>query len=131
MQSVCGAYELLFWDVSKLTRLPDGATQLKDEKWATYTVKLGWWVQGVFPPACDGSHVNGVDRTKDEKIIVTADDWGLVNLYKNPCMKVNNINLLRAERLILTEHTHPMWYGRSSTKAIHTFTRWVVMIRRL
>ena len=25
---------------------------------------------------------------KDEKIILTADDWGLVNLYKYPCLKV-------------------------------------------
>jgi hypothetical protein len=88
MQSVCGAYELLFWNVDNLQQLTGGATMLRDERWASYTVKLGWWVQGVFPPATDGSHVNGVDRTKDEKVIVTADDWGLVNLYKNPCMKV-------------------------------------------
>jgi len=96
IQSVCGAYELLFWNVEKLSQMTDGATQLKDERWATYTVKLGWWVQGVFPPACDGSHVNGLDRSKDEKIIVTADDWGLVNLYKNPCMKGGKANSYRA-----------------------------------
>ena len=88
MQSVCGAYELLFWNVDNLSQLTGGGTAFRDEHWATYTVKLGWWVQGVFPAYCDGSHDNGVDRTKDEKLVVTADDWGLVNIYRNPCMKV-------------------------------------------
>jgi len=62
IQSNCGAYEYLFFDVNARKQVKSGATQLKDEKWATYTVKLGWWVQGIFPPATDGSHVNGVDR---------------------------------------------------------------------
>ncbi len=38
-----------------------------------------------------GTHVNGVDRTKDSKHVVIADDWGLVNLYKYPCLKVKKI----------------------------------------
>jgi WD40 repeat protein len=65
LQSVCGAYELLFWKVDDLKQITDGATLLRDEKWATYTVKIGWPVQGIFPPATNGTHVNGVDRTKD------------------------------------------------------------------
>lgn len=64
----------------------DGATALRDEPWATYTVKLGWYVQGVFPPGTDGSHINGVDRSKGKDLIATADDYGLVNLYRNPCL---------------------------------------------
>ena len=62
IQSNCGAYELLFFDVEKMSQIQSGGTQLKDEKWATYTVKIGWWVQGIFPPNTSGDHVNGVDR---------------------------------------------------------------------
>lgn len=96
IQSVCGAYELLFWNVNSLSQIASGASQFRDQHWSTYTVKLGWWVQGVFPPATDGTHVNGVDRTKDEKIILTADDWGLVNLYRNPCLKGAKAKSFRA-----------------------------------
>jgi len=64
IQSNCGAYELLFFDVNGSKQIQSGASQLRDEKWATYTVKLGWWVQGIFPPAMSGDHVNGVDRNR-------------------------------------------------------------------
>ena len=57
---------------------------LCDEKWHTFTCKLGWPVKGIFPSGTDGSHINGVDRSNDEKVFATADDWGLVNLYRNP-----------------------------------------------
>ena len=60
---------------------------LKDEKWATYSVKLGWWVQGIFPPATSGNHVNGVDRNHSKDIIATGDNWGFVNLYRNPALR--------------------------------------------
>lgn len=62
-----------------------GATNTKDKEWASQTTKLGWYVNGVFPKGTDGSHVNGVDRSMDEKCILTGDDWGLVNIYRNPC----------------------------------------------
>lgn len=86
IQSNCGAYELLFFDVENGTRMPGGATALRDEQWNTFTNKLGWPVQGVFPPGTDGSHVNGVDRSKGKGVFATADDYGLVNLYRNPCL---------------------------------------------
>lgn len=50
-------------------------------------MKLGWWVQGIFPKEMSGDHVNGVDRNKGKNIIATGDDWGLVNLYNNPALK--------------------------------------------
>lgn len=87
IQSNCGAYELLFFDVESCKQLPSGATQLRDQKWATYTCKLGWCVQGIFPPATSGCHVNGVHRNKAEDVIATGDDWGFVNLYGNPNSK--------------------------------------------
>ena len=72
-----------------------GATELRDEKWASFTVKLGWPVQGVFPPGTDGSHVNGVDRSKACDVFASADDYGLVNLYRNPCLEGAKANSYR------------------------------------
>ena len=87
IQSNCGAYEYLFFDVRSRNQLKSGASMLKDEAWSTYTVKLGWWVQGIFPPSKSGNHVNGVDRSHEKNIIATGDDWGFVNLYRNPALK--------------------------------------------
>ena len=87
LHSNCGAYEYLFFDVESKDQIKSGASQLKDEKWASYTVKLGWWVKGIFPKATSGDHVNGVDRNHGEDVIATGDDWGLVNLYRNPALK--------------------------------------------
>lgn len=42
LHSNCGAYELLFWDCGSGKQLPGGATQFKDEDWATWTATLGW-----------------------------------------------------------------------------------------
>ena len=87
IHSNCGAYEYLFFDVNSCSQLKSGASQLKDEQWASYSVKLGWWVQGIFPRGKSGDHVNGVDRNHGKDIVATGDDWGFVNLYRNPVLK--------------------------------------------
>lgn len=86
IRSVCQAYELLFFTVDG-TQLTDGATTFRDEEYASQSCKLGWWVQGIFPPSTDGSHVNGVARNHAKNVIATGDDWGFVNLYRNPNAK--------------------------------------------
>ncbi|EAR94433.2 HELP domain protein (macronuclear) [Tetrahymena thermophila SB210] len=96
IQSNCGAYEYLFFNAMDGQQLTAGASQLRDEKWQTFTCKIGWPVQGVFPPCTDGSHVNGVSRSHDESIISTSDDWGFVNLYRNPCLKSHKALSYRA-----------------------------------
>lgn len=48
LQSNCGAYELLFWDVRK-GRQQKSASAMKDVEWATWTCTLGWPVQGIWP----------------------------------------------------------------------------------
>lgn len=96
IQSNCGAYEYLFFNAMNGQQLTSGATQLKDEKWFTFTCKLGWPVQGIFPPGTDGTHVNGVDRSKSEEFFTTGDDWGLVNIYRNPNNKGSQCKSYRA-----------------------------------
>jgi len=44
-------------------------------------------VQGIFPPGCDGTHINSVSLSKDDLLIATGDDYGLLNLYRNPCLE--------------------------------------------
>jgi hypothetical protein len=42
LHSTCNAYELLFWDINTGKQLPSGATVFRDEKWASWTLPLGW-----------------------------------------------------------------------------------------
>jgi WD40 repeat protein len=87
IQSNCGAFEYLFFEAQNGNKLNNGSTALRDEQWATYTVKLGWWVQGIFPRETSSDHVNAVDRSNGNDMIITGDDWGFVNLYRNPAIK--------------------------------------------
>lgn len=86
LRSNCGAYELLFFNVPEKKRDPSGPSKTVECVWADQTCKLGWNVQGIFPAGCDGSHINSVAMTKDQKLIVSGDDYGLVCLYRNPLL---------------------------------------------
>jgi len=87
IQATCGAYEILFFDAMSGKQLSDGAESLRDEKWATWTSRIGWSVQGIYPSGVDGSHINGVDRSHSHELIATGDDWRLLNLMRYPCLK--------------------------------------------
>merc|ERR1712086_1052347 len=80
LRSVCGAYELLFWNVDAAKQDPSGASNTRETVWKSQSCKLGWAVQGIFPAGCDGSHVNSVCASTDGKLLATGDDWGLVNI---------------------------------------------------
>lgn len=47
--------------------------------------KFGWHVDGIFPSGCDATHINSVDASADGCLIATGDDFGLVNIFRNPC----------------------------------------------
>lgn len=91
IHSNCGAYELLFWEANG-KQVTGGATQLKDEEWYTWSVVIGWPVQGVYPPYADGTDINAVDRSKKKfgnneyQLIASADDFGMVKLLRYPCL---------------------------------------------
>ena len=98
LQSTCGAYELLFWDLNTGKQITAGATLLRDQLWATWTCNLGWPVQGIYPKCQDGTFVNAVDRsnfsvnntrmkddTKSPHLLATGNDDGKVCLYNYPC----------------------------------------------
>eukprot|EP00742_Colponemidia_sp_Colp-10_P006323 GILJ01006777.1.p1 GENE.GILJ01006777.1~~GILJ01006777.1.p1 ORF type:complete len:2262 (-),score=409.36 GILJ01006777.1:195-6980(-) len=87
LQTNCGAYELLFWDATTGAQLKGGATALKDTKWSTWTCVLGWPVQGIWPPAADGTDINAVCTAKRSKVLATADDFGKVKIFRYPCIE--------------------------------------------
>lgn len=83
--SNCTSYNILFFDVRAGKHNPSGASALRDETWESWTCSLGWPVQGIFPPCADGSDINSVDRSPDGTVLATADDFGMVKLFKYPC----------------------------------------------
>ena len=85
IRTSCGAYELLFFDVHNSAQVPGGASATTSVTWANHTVKFGWFVEGIFPPGTDGSHINIVEMSKEQTLIATGDDYGLVNVYRSPC----------------------------------------------
>jgi microtubule-associated protein-like 6 len=91
LQSNCGAYELLFWDLSseassqELVQIPS-ARKLRDVNWHTWTCTLGWPVQGIWPPCSDGTDINAVHRNHAGHLLATADDFGKVKVFRYPCV---------------------------------------------
>jgi microtubule-associated protein-like 6 len=87
IQSVSTSYQILYHDSATGNRQKQGATQNKDEKWASWTTTIGWPVQGIWPPCSKGSDVNSVDRCAKGDVLATADDFSKVKLFKYPCSK--------------------------------------------
>jgi microtubule-associated protein-like 6 len=84
-QSNSTSYDLLYHSISTGKQLPGGASAFKDEKWSTWTCPIGWPSQGIWPPCSSGDDINAVDRDKNRTVLVTADDFGKVKLFKYPC----------------------------------------------
>ena len=81
-------HELRFWDV------PTGeaisvASACRDLPWATNRVTLGYHCQGIFRNRADGTGVHAVDCSADGDLLVTADDSGLINLFRYPCVRAS------------------------------------------
>lgn len=83
LQTNSGDYELMFWEIPgcEQVKFP---TALKDTKWDSWTSTLGWPVQGVWPKHADGTDVNACCRSADGTVVATADDFGLVKLFRYP-----------------------------------------------
>jgi hypothetical protein len=58
--------------------------KLRDAEFATHTCVLGWAVKGIWAPGSDGTDVNSVCRSHSKTLLATADDNGLVKLFRFP-----------------------------------------------
>jgi echinoderm microtubule-associated protein-like 1/2 len=89
-RSLCGAYEKLYFNVLEKEFRNGGMSETKNLAWASTTIKKGWDVEGTRPLSEDGTHINSVDVSQDMKLIATSDDFGLLNIYRYPCMSVKH-----------------------------------------
>lgn len=76
----------MWLDVNSQKRIM--ASAAKDIDLATYTCILGFPVQGIWPGA-DYFDVNSTCRSNSRQVLATADDFGLVKLFKYPCVVEN------------------------------------------
>lgn len=81
-------------------------------EWNSGHAKFGWCVDGIFPSGTDGSHVNGVDFNEDNTLVATGDDYGLVNIFRNPCRIGSKPRSFRAH----SEHVVRVKFGRGNLK---------------
>eukprot|EP00595_Chromulina_sp_UTEXLB2642_P001802 CAMPEP_0196761886 /NCGR_PEP_ID=MMETSP1095-20130614/1198_1 /TAXON_ID=96789 ORGANISM="Chromulina nebulosa, Strain UTEXLB2642" /NCGR_SAMPLE_ID=MMETSP1095 /ASSEMBLY_ACC=CAM_ASM_000446 /LENGTH=2526 /DNA_ID=CAMNT_0042111955 /DNA_START=12 /DNA_END=7592 /DNA_ORIENTATION=- len=101
-QTNCQAGELLFGNAetgrqeTSATKLanynnnPENEEDSEQGYWITQTCKLGWSVQGIFGSNIDLSDINSVDRHHNFKVIATADDFGLVKVFRYPCIETTS-----------------------------------------
>lgn len=126
IRSVCGAHELLFFTVADFQQDPNGATNTKGTEWATNSNKYGWLVEGIFPSGTDGTHINGVDMTTDGQLIATGDDYGLVNVFRNPARLGHKPISLRghSEHVVRVQFLHNDAYLLSVGGYDQTLMQW-------
>lgn len=56
----------------------------RDLEWETQNGVLGFNVFGIWPENMDGTDINSCDRSRNQKLIVTGDDFGKVNIFSYP-----------------------------------------------
>ncbi|CAI2384659.1 unnamed protein product [Moneuplotes crassus] len=110
IHSVCGAHELLFFKVSDdgVEQDQSGASNTKGIKRHTSHAKYGWLVTRIFTAGTEGTHTNDVDFSHCGGLIATGDDYGLVNVWRNPARKGAKLISLRShsEHVFRTRFTH-------------------------
>ena len=50
-----------------------------------WTAPLGWPVLGAYPKHADATDINSVCKSSDSSLLATADQSGLVSLFRWPC----------------------------------------------
>ncbi|XP_045021777.1 echinoderm microtubule-associated protein-like 3 isoform X2 [Bubalus bubalis] len=85
IMSNSGDYEILYWDVAGGCKLLRNRYESRDREWATYTCVLGFHVYGVWPDGSDGTDINSLCRSHNERVVAVADDFCKVHLFQYPC----------------------------------------------
>ncbi|XP_052472688.1 echinoderm microtubule-associated protein-like 2 isoform X1 [Carassius gibelio] len=79
-----GDYEILFWEASSGKHVTS-VDAVRNLEWATSTCVLGFNVFGIWPEGADGTDINALCRSHDKNLLASADDFGKVHLFSNPC----------------------------------------------
>uniref|UniRef100_A0A8C8RE05 EMAP like 6 n=1 Tax=Pelusios castaneus TaxID=367368 RepID=A0A8C8RE05_9SAUR len=86
LQTNDGAGERLFYKMPSGKHLTN-KDEIKGIHWASWTCVIGPEVNGIWPKYTNITDVNSVDGNYNSTVIVTGDDFGLVKLFKFPCLK--------------------------------------------
>jgi microtubule-associated protein-like 6 len=78
-----GSYEELYFAIPNCKHSPSRPAV----DWNTWTCVLGSNVEGIWPPYSDKTDVNCCDRSPDNSLLVTGDDFGGVKLFPFPVKK--------------------------------------------
>uniref|UniRef100_A0A8C8RS51 EMAP like 3 n=1 Tax=Pelusios castaneus TaxID=367368 RepID=A0A8C8RS51_9SAUR len=87
IMSNSGDYEILYWDVAGGCKLLRNRFENRDREWASYTCVLGFHVFGVWPDGSDGTDINSLCRSHNERVVAVADDFCKVHLFQYPCAR--------------------------------------------
>ncbi|XP_021107471.1 echinoderm microtubule-associated protein-like 3 isoform X3 [Heterocephalus glaber] len=87
IMSNSGDYEILYWHVAGGCKLLRNRYESRDREWATYTCVLGFHVYGVWPDGSDGTDINSLCRSHNERVVAVADDFCKVHLFQYPCAR--------------------------------------------
>jgi len=87
-----GDYEILYWHMPKGVQIVR-SSECKDVAWDGWTGVLGFQATGVWYKGSDGTDVNSCEVTvvrgdagREERVIATGDDRGVVSLFKAPAL---------------------------------------------
>ena len=69
--------------------------ELTSIHWVSFTGVLGQEVNGIWEKYTDTNDVNAVDAYFEGECVVTGDDFGLVKLFKFPCLKKGKLPCLQ------------------------------------
>lgn len=94
IMSNSGDYEILYWDVTNGCKLLRNRYESRDREWATYTCVLGFHVYGVWPDGSDGTDINSLCRSHNERVVAVADDFCKVHLFQYPCARAKAPSLM-------------------------------------
>ncbi|XP_060556828.1 echinoderm microtubule-associated protein-like 2 isoform X5 [Ruditapes philippinarum] len=91
LRSNSGDYEVLYW-TAKNCKQETQKDDVRNLDWATNNCTLSFASVGVWPDGADGTDINNCavshqDDSKRERLIVSADDFGKVNLYSYPSIQ--------------------------------------------
>ncbi|XP_062872674.1 echinoderm microtubule-associated protein-like 2 isoform X2 [Trichomycterus rosablanca] len=79
-----GDYEILYWEASTGKHITS-ADVVRNLEWASSTCVLSFSVFGIWPDGADGTDINAVCRSNNRSVLASADDFGKVRLFSNPC----------------------------------------------
>lgn len=64
-----------------------GKEEMQAMQWMSWTSVLGPEVNGIWPKYSQVNDVNATDALFEHQVIATGDDFGLVKLFRFPCVK--------------------------------------------